>query len=322
MFEVLVYLFENYYQAESYPDHSTLSRKLTAAGFENEDISEALDWLNGLNHLSDHPLPAAFDSRASHRTFVDSEQSKLSIESRGFLMFLESAGVLSPVLREMIIERAMALEDDVVGLEDSNTHKPGPEPVLVALANVFLMQGVQKLPEPQKVAAYLNVYEWALVIPAISVAGVVLQVDKSLEECARVCGASWGYQMRTVTLPLLKPGILAAWLLIFMACVRELGTSVFLMGPNAKVIAPSIVQWPLLWTRGAISLNTGPSALAKNSSVSTPSQPASTTPASSIPKASRATEDLPTTRPLIAGLIRIRSNVEPLRHSPGCNSYS
>jgi iron(III) transport system permease protein len=35
---------------------------------------------------------------------------------------------------------------------------------------------------------------------------VVLQIDKSLEECARVCGASWGYQMRTVTLPLLRPG--------------------------------------------------------------------------------------------------------------------
>jgi iron(III) transport system permease protein len=74
-----------------------------------------------------------------------------------------------------------------------------------------------------------------------TLAGVVLQIDKSLEECARVCGASWGYQMRTITLPLLKPGILAAWLLIFMACVRELGVSVFLMGPNAKVIAPSIV---------------------------------------------------------------------------------
>jgi iron(III) transport system permease protein len=75
-----------------------------------------------------------------------------------------------------------------------------------------------------------------------TLAGVVLQIDKSLEECARVCGASWGYQMRTVTLPLLKPGILAAWLLIFMACVRELGASAFLMGPNAKVIAPSIVN--------------------------------------------------------------------------------
>src|SRR4030095_9425626 len=75
-----------------------------------------------------------------------------------------------------------------------------------------------------------------------TLAGVVLQIDKSLEECARVCGASWGYQLRTVTMPLLRPGIVAAWLLIFMACVRELGASVFLMGPNAKVIAPSIVN--------------------------------------------------------------------------------
>ena len=39
-----------------------------------------------------------------------------------------------------------------------------------------------------------------------------------------------------------SPAIVAAWLLIFMACVRELGASVFLMGPNAKVIAPSIVN--------------------------------------------------------------------------------
>jgi iron(III) transport system permease protein len=74
-----------------------------------------------------------------------------------------------------------------------------------------------------------------------TLAGVVLQIDKSLEECARVCGAGWVQQMRTITLPLLKPGVIAAWLLIFMACVRELGVSVFLMGPNAKVIAPSIV---------------------------------------------------------------------------------
>ena len=87
--------------------------------------------------------------------------------------------------------------------------------------------------------AYLTVM---LPLGVRTIAGVVLQIDKSLEECARVCGAGWLYQMRTVTMPLLKPGLLAAWLLIFMACVRELGTSVLLMGPNAKVIAPSIVN--------------------------------------------------------------------------------
>ena len=87
--------------------------------------------------------------------------------------------------------------------------------------------------------AYLTVF---LPLGVRTVAGVVMQVDRGLEECARVCGAGWAYQMRTVTLPLLRPGILAAWLLIFMACVRELGTSVFLMGPDARVIAPSIVS--------------------------------------------------------------------------------
>lgn len=75
-----------------------------------------------------------------------------------------------------------------------------------------------------------------------TIAGVVLQVDKSLEECARVCGAGWAYQMRTVTLPLLRPGLVAAWLLIFIASVRELGVSIFLMGPNSKVVAPAIVN--------------------------------------------------------------------------------
>jgi iron(III) transport system permease protein len=72
--------------------------------------------------------------------------------------------------------------------------------------------------------------------------GVVLQIDKSLEECARMCGASWAYQLRTVTVPLLRPGIVAAWLLFFIASVRELGASIFLMGPHSKVIAPSIIS--------------------------------------------------------------------------------
>lgn len=74
-----------------------------------------------------------------------------------------------------------------------------------------------------------------------ALAGVVLQIDRSLEECARVCGASWAQQMRTVTFPLLKPGLAAAWLLLFIASVRELGASVFLTSTHSKVLSPSIV---------------------------------------------------------------------------------
>jgi iron(III) transport system permease protein len=48
--------------------------------------------------------------------------------------------------------------------------------------------------------------------------------------------------MRTVTMPLLRPGLIAAWLLLFIASVRELGASILLMGPKAKVITPTIVE--------------------------------------------------------------------------------
>jgi len=87
--------------------------------------------------------------------------------------------------------------------------------------------------------AYLTVL---LPLGLRTLAAVVLQIDKSLEECARVCGASWSQQMRTVTLPLMRPGIVAAWLLIFISAVRELGASIFLMSANSKVIAPAIVN--------------------------------------------------------------------------------
>src|SRR3569832_1430784 len=53
-----------------------------------------------------------------------------------------------------------------------------------------------------------------------TISGVLVQLDKSLEECGEVCGASWFYRMRTITMPLLRPGLITAWLLIFLASVR------------------------------------------------------------------------------------------------------
>jgi iron(III) transport system permease protein len=87
--------------------------------------------------------------------------------------------------------------------------------------------------------AYLTVF---LPLGVRTIAGVMLQVDRSLEESAQMCGAPWAYRIRTVTMPLLRPGLMAAWLLLFIASVRELGASILLMGPNAKVITPAIVE--------------------------------------------------------------------------------
>ena len=87
--------------------------------------------------------------------------------------------------------------------------------------------------------AYLTVF---MPLGLRTISGVILQIDRSLEESAQMCGATWGYRLRTVTMPLLKPGLVAAWLLLFIASVRELGASILLVGPKSKVITPAIVE--------------------------------------------------------------------------------
>ena len=87
--------------------------------------------------------------------------------------------------------------------------------------------------------AYLTVF---LPLGLRTISGVLVQLDKSLDECGQVCGARLGYRLRTITMPLLRPGLLAAWLLLYIAAVRELGASILLMGPNSKVLTPSIVE--------------------------------------------------------------------------------
>lgn len=87
--------------------------------------------------------------------------------------------------------------------------------------------------------AYLTVF---LPLGVRTLSAVIMQLDRSLEECGQVCGASWGHRIRTIVAPLLRPGLLAAWLLIFIASVRELGASILLMGPDSKVLTPAIVE--------------------------------------------------------------------------------
>ena len=118
MFDILVYLFENYVHADACPEPAQLARKLTAAGFEEEEITEALEWLSGLRQLSDGERPAHFARAGSLRIYSDDEQIRLGMECRGFLLFLENAGILDSECREMIVERALALGETEIELEN------------------------------------------------------------------------------------------------------------------------------------------------------------------------------------------------------------
>lgn len=111
MFEILVYLFENYAHVDACPAPDLLARKLSAAGFEEEDISAALDWLSGLDQQVDEQRPQISASSRSFRAYSQEECTQLDTACRGFIAFLEGSGVLNPLMREIIVERAMALSE-------------------------------------------------------------------------------------------------------------------------------------------------------------------------------------------------------------------
>ncbi|MBN8443569.1 MAG: DUF494 domain-containing protein [Thauera sp.] len=117
MFDILVFLFESYIHADACPESDQLARKLSAAGFEDEEISEALEWLAGLRRVAQDIQPGIAPAESSVRIYADDECVRLSAECRGFLTFLGSSGVLDGASRELIIERAMALEGFTITLE-------------------------------------------------------------------------------------------------------------------------------------------------------------------------------------------------------------
>ena len=83
------------------------------------------------------------------------------------------------------------------------------------------------------------------------VSGTLLQVGPELEEAARTIGAGEMQVKRDVTVPLIKYGMLASWLLVFLIFVREYSTGIYLLGPGTEVIGSLLVS---LWGTGAIDL--------------------------------------------------------------------
>ena len=110
--DVLMYIFSSYAdQDENLPeDREGIDADLRAAGFETVEIEKAFDWLDGLSQAEDNN--GGDQSADATRILAAEESARLSYTAQGFLMFLEYAGVLTPRLREMVINRVMALDSD------------------------------------------------------------------------------------------------------------------------------------------------------------------------------------------------------------------
>jgi Smg protein len=121
MFDVLVYLYENYWRPDACPEPRQLSRKLSAVGFEAEEINDALKWLDGLAHTAEggtEALARLQPQPGSLRIYTAHERDVLGDDSIGFISFLESAGVMAPAMREMVIDRALAVGSGRIELDD------------------------------------------------------------------------------------------------------------------------------------------------------------------------------------------------------------
>ncbi|GGY09739.1 DUF494 family protein [Paludibacterium paludis] len=116
MFDVLAYLFEEYRDPEACEDRARLVRSLSAAGFEDEEIQDALDWLYGVLDADEEDFAGA-DSGIGMRIYTEEEQDRLPMDVRGLIQFLEDNGALSGSSRERVIDRLMALPGDITVMD-------------------------------------------------------------------------------------------------------------------------------------------------------------------------------------------------------------
>ncbi len=122
--DVLLYLFEHYFAVGEGPavdlgapaKDDPLVAELQHAGFSPAEIRNAFAWLDAL--ARQRPTAQAGGAQGPTRVFHSSELEKLDVEARGFLLYLEQQGVLGAEQRELVLDRALALDLDDVGLDD------------------------------------------------------------------------------------------------------------------------------------------------------------------------------------------------------------
>lgn len=111
LLDVLLYLFENY-PSQELQDDPVVRDDLDEAGFLPEEVDDAFAWLRGTD--AQQQQLAATPGDHAVRLYSEVELERLSPECRGYLLRLQHNGILSGAVREVVIDRLMALsmEDD------------------------------------------------------------------------------------------------------------------------------------------------------------------------------------------------------------------
>lgn len=112
MFEVLMFIFENYMDGNVSlrADTPTMVVELETVGFTRQEIELAIDWLEGLDRFQTGINAGGMVTSNAIRHYVAEETEQLGREGKGFLLYLEQLGILDSATREMVIDRVMALD--------------------------------------------------------------------------------------------------------------------------------------------------------------------------------------------------------------------
>ncbi len=117
--DILIYLYENYMDSDqpSPSSQEDLHEELVAAGFPEDEIYKAFQWLDelALQRDSGNLRP---QTESSIRIYTDQEIARMDHNCRGLLLFLEQNNILDQANREFVIERAMALDSQVIKVDD------------------------------------------------------------------------------------------------------------------------------------------------------------------------------------------------------------
>jgi len=117
--DILKYLFESYLDEEfrHIPTDKNVQKELSLAGFNNQNIKKAFQWLDDLVLLKENLFDKNYTHQYSSRIYNGIELKRFSTQAIGFLYHLENKALVDFNLRETIVEKALALEIEQIDLD-------------------------------------------------------------------------------------------------------------------------------------------------------------------------------------------------------------
>jgi Smg protein len=118
--DVLIYIYETYMDGDQPvpPDQIIMQEELLNVGFQEGEITKAFDWLDELAWRQGMLRDNGVAECTAIRIYAEEEMQRLDSDARGMLLFLEQNGILDPISRELVIERAMALGSQELDIDD------------------------------------------------------------------------------------------------------------------------------------------------------------------------------------------------------------